>query len=170
MTRDVCHAPNFAEKTFADGRKSAKFAKVFSLGSFPLYSNLQFWHTWVLTRHIQWFAKPVGGVVYMIVTSVQATAACCYRAKRGLYPARSSFCTASSKTSFLLARVSPAFELTLVNDKLCLAIDRVLLARVSPWLHRRLQGCQTKSQRYRKGIFFCASFIFAKHASRAAIA
>ena len=29
--------PNFAEKTFADSHKSAKFTKVFSLKSFPLY-------------------------------------------------------------------------------------------------------------------------------------
>ena len=31
--------PNFAEKTFADSHKSAKFAKVFSLESFPLYGS-----------------------------------------------------------------------------------------------------------------------------------
>ena len=31
--------PNFAEKTFANSNKTAKFVKVFSLESFPLYSN-----------------------------------------------------------------------------------------------------------------------------------
>ena len=30
-------SPNFAEKTFADGSQTSKFAKVFSLESFPLY-------------------------------------------------------------------------------------------------------------------------------------
>ena len=29
--------PNFAEKTFANSHKTAKFAKVFSLESFPIY-------------------------------------------------------------------------------------------------------------------------------------
>ena len=29
--------PNFVEKTFTNGHKTAKFAKVFSLESFPLY-------------------------------------------------------------------------------------------------------------------------------------
>ena len=29
--------PNFTEKTFANSHKTAKFAKVFSLESFPLY-------------------------------------------------------------------------------------------------------------------------------------
>ena len=38
-THHVCHTPNFAEKTFADGRKSAKFAMVFSLESFLLYGR-----------------------------------------------------------------------------------------------------------------------------------
>ena len=33
------HAPNFAEKTFAYTLKTAKFAKVFSLKSFPLYGR-----------------------------------------------------------------------------------------------------------------------------------
>ena len=32
-----CHAPNFAEKTLAYSHKTAKFAKVFSPESFPLY-------------------------------------------------------------------------------------------------------------------------------------
>ena len=32
--------PNFAEKTFANRHKTAKFAKVFSLKSFPLYGTL----------------------------------------------------------------------------------------------------------------------------------
>ena len=32
--------PNFAEKTFANRHKTTKFAKVFSLESFPLYSML----------------------------------------------------------------------------------------------------------------------------------
>ena len=32
--------PNFAEKTFANSYKTSKFAKVFSLESFPLYSVL----------------------------------------------------------------------------------------------------------------------------------
>ena len=35
-----CHAPNFAEKTFVCSHKTAKFAKVFSLESFPLYGSL----------------------------------------------------------------------------------------------------------------------------------
>ena len=30
-------SPNFVEKTFANNHKTAKFAKVFSLESFPLY-------------------------------------------------------------------------------------------------------------------------------------
>ena len=34
-----CHAPNFTEKTFANSHKTTKFAKVFSLESFPLYSS-----------------------------------------------------------------------------------------------------------------------------------
>ena len=33
------HAPNFAEKTFAYSHKTVKFAQVFSLESFPLYST-----------------------------------------------------------------------------------------------------------------------------------
>ena len=41
MTHDICHAPNFAEKIFADGRKSTNFAKVFFLESFPLYGMTQ---------------------------------------------------------------------------------------------------------------------------------
>ena len=32
-----CHGPNFVEKTFAYSHKTVKFAKVFSLESFPLY-------------------------------------------------------------------------------------------------------------------------------------
>ena len=32
----VCVAADFAEKTFADGPKTSKFVKVFSLESFPL--------------------------------------------------------------------------------------------------------------------------------------
>ena len=32
--------PSFAEKTFANRHKTAKFAKVFSLESFPLYSTM----------------------------------------------------------------------------------------------------------------------------------
>jgi len=32
--------PNFMEKTFADSHKTAKFVKVFSLESFPLYGIL----------------------------------------------------------------------------------------------------------------------------------
>ena len=35
-----CHVLNFTEKTFANSHKTAKFAKVFSLKSFPLYSIL----------------------------------------------------------------------------------------------------------------------------------
>ena len=31
--------PNFVEKSFAGGSQTAKFMKVFSLESFPLYSN-----------------------------------------------------------------------------------------------------------------------------------
>jgi len=31
--------PNFAEKTFANSHKTAKFMIVFSLESFPLYDN-----------------------------------------------------------------------------------------------------------------------------------
>ena len=31
------HGPNFVEKTFANSHKIVKFAKVFSLESFPLY-------------------------------------------------------------------------------------------------------------------------------------
>ena len=31
--------PNFVEKTFAGDSKTAKFVKVFSLESFPLYGN-----------------------------------------------------------------------------------------------------------------------------------
>ena len=31
---------NFVEKVFADGCKIAKFVKVFSLESFPLYNNI----------------------------------------------------------------------------------------------------------------------------------
>ena len=34
------HAPNFAEKTFAYSHKTVKFAKVFSLESFPLYGTV----------------------------------------------------------------------------------------------------------------------------------
>ena len=41
MTHNICHAPNFAEKIFADGRKSTNFAKVFSLESFLLYGMTQ---------------------------------------------------------------------------------------------------------------------------------
>ena len=40
------HTPNFVEKTFAKSYKTFKFAKVFSLESFPLYDIwvlLQFW-------------------------------------------------------------------------------------------------------------------------------
>ena len=33
------HIPNFAEKTFAYSHKTAKFTKVFSLESFPLYGR-----------------------------------------------------------------------------------------------------------------------------------
>ena len=33
------HAPNFTEKTFMNSHKTAKFAQVFSLESFPLYST-----------------------------------------------------------------------------------------------------------------------------------
>ena len=33
------HTLNFAEKTFANSYKTSKFVKVFSLKSFPLYSN-----------------------------------------------------------------------------------------------------------------------------------
>ena len=35
------HTPYFAEKTFAYSHKNAKFAKVFSLESFPLYGGCQ---------------------------------------------------------------------------------------------------------------------------------
>ena len=34
------HTPNFTEKTFAYSHKTAKFAKVFSLESFPLYGTV----------------------------------------------------------------------------------------------------------------------------------
>ena len=34
------YAPNFTEKTFVNSHKIAKFVKVFSLKSFPLYGNL----------------------------------------------------------------------------------------------------------------------------------
>ena len=34
-----CHPPNFMEKTFVNSHKTLKFAKVFSLESFPLYST-----------------------------------------------------------------------------------------------------------------------------------
>ena len=34
--------PNFVEKTFAGDSKTAKFVKVFSLESFPLYGKLRF--------------------------------------------------------------------------------------------------------------------------------
>ena len=34
-----CYAPNFAEKTVANSHKNVKFAKVFSLECFPLYST-----------------------------------------------------------------------------------------------------------------------------------
>jgi len=34
-----CHVPNFAEKTFANSYKTAKFAKVFSLKGFLLYGS-----------------------------------------------------------------------------------------------------------------------------------
>ena len=37
----VATPPNFAEKTFANSHKIAKFAKVFSLESFPLYGSYQ---------------------------------------------------------------------------------------------------------------------------------
>ena len=33
------HSPNFAEKTFTNSHKTAKFTKIFSLESFPLYGN-----------------------------------------------------------------------------------------------------------------------------------
>ena len=32
-----CHTPKFHGKTFANNHKTAKFAKVFSIESFPLY-------------------------------------------------------------------------------------------------------------------------------------
>ena len=35
---DMAH-PNFVEKTFIGGSKTAKFVNVFSLESFPLYGN-----------------------------------------------------------------------------------------------------------------------------------
>ena len=42
------HAPNFEEKTFVYSHKTTKFAKVFSLESFPLYGN-----TWLtLLYHV----------------------------------------------------------------------------------------------------------------------
>ena len=34
--------PNFKEKTFANGSKTAKFMNVFSLESFPLYGIIMF--------------------------------------------------------------------------------------------------------------------------------
>ena len=34
-------SPNFAERKFTNGHKTSKFAKVFSLERFPLYSSLQ---------------------------------------------------------------------------------------------------------------------------------
>ena len=36
---------NFVEKTFADSSETAKNAKVFSLGSFPLYGTVDVIHT-----------------------------------------------------------------------------------------------------------------------------
>ena len=35
-----CHVPNFVEKIFVYCHKTVKFAKVFSLKSFPLYGSL----------------------------------------------------------------------------------------------------------------------------------
>ena len=35
-----CHTPDFAEKTFVNSHKTAKFTKVFFLKSFPLYSTV----------------------------------------------------------------------------------------------------------------------------------
>ena len=48
LPKDATH-PNFAEKTFAKSYKTSKFAKVFPLESFPLYSTLLdvFCATWV---------------------------------------------------------------------------------------------------------------------------
>ena len=39
---------NFMEKTFADGSKTTKFMSVFSLESFPLYSNGYYLAVWIL--------------------------------------------------------------------------------------------------------------------------
>ena len=50
--------PNFTEKAIANSHKTSKFAKVFSLESFPLYGSktwqtyyhftpLQYWYTWL---------------------------------------------------------------------------------------------------------------------------
>ena len=46
--------PNFAEKTFVNSHKTAKFAKVFSLKSFPLYGML-----------FPQFLHPGWGILYM---------------------------------------------------------------------------------------------------------
>ena len=54
------YAPNFAEKTFAYSRKTAKFAKVFSLESFPLYGNRSIFSI-LLRPHFQ---VPLIGPVY----------------------------------------------------------------------------------------------------------
>ena len=40
LLRQKSHTPNFAEKTFTNSHKTAKFANVFSLKSFPLYSMI----------------------------------------------------------------------------------------------------------------------------------
>ena len=40
LQRQKMPRPNFAEKTFAYSHKTAKFTKVFSLTSFPLYGIL----------------------------------------------------------------------------------------------------------------------------------
>ena len=44
VTSHVTTAYNFAEKTFTNWLQTAKFAKVFSLESFPLYSTFCFFN------------------------------------------------------------------------------------------------------------------------------
>ena len=50
--------PNFTEKTFANSHKTAKFAKVFSLESFPLYGISLLLHVYyccvLCSQHVCW--------------------------------------------------------------------------------------------------------------------
>ena len=50
-----CDIPqNFVEKTFADGSRTSKLAKVFSLESFPLYGNsLELWPVTLTTVQLE---------------------------------------------------------------------------------------------------------------------